>query len=65
LDPDVDTFLGIEIPPSTPPAPDEITRRRAHFAKVMALREEIGPIGISTDELVHAAREELGDADDE
>jgi hypothetical protein len=58
------TLSSIEIPPSVPTTPEEIARRRAHFARVMALREEIGPIGISTDELVHAAREDLDDEDD-
>jgi hypothetical protein len=59
------TLATIEIPPSVPPTPEEIVRRQAHFAKVMALREEIGPIGISSDDLVHAARENLDDADDQ
>jgi hypothetical protein len=59
------TLSSIEVPPSVPPTPEEIARRQAHFVTVMALREEIGPIGISTDELVHAAREDLNDGDDQ
>jgi hypothetical protein len=57
------TLPRITIPPSTPPTPEEIERRRALVAKVWALREEIGPIGISTAELVRQAREEE-DGDD-
>jgi hypothetical protein len=53
----------VTLPPWTPPTPEEIARRRALFAKVMTLREEIGPIGITTDELVHQARAEA-DGDD-
>ena len=51
----------IDVPPSLPPTPEEIARRRAHFAKMMEHREAIGPIDIPTDELVRAARQDLGD----
>ena len=46
----------VTLPPLLPPTPEEIARRRTLFAKVMALREQIGPIGITTDELVHQTR---------
>lgn len=49
---------------TAPVSEEEIARRRALFAKVMALRERIGPIGVRTDELVHMARAEA-DATDE
>jgi hypothetical protein len=57
------TLPRITIPPSVPPSPEEIERRRALAAKVLALREEIGPIGISTAELIRQVREEE-DGDD-
>jgi hypothetical protein len=44
--------------PIEPPTPEEIERRRVLFARVMALRDEIGPIGISTSELIRQVREE-------
>jgi len=46
------------LPLLEPPSPEEIARRRALFDRVMALREEIGPIGVRTDELVRQARDE-------
>lgn len=48
----------IHIPRIERPSPEEIERRRALFAKVMERRERIGPIGISSDELLHLARED-------
>ena len=57
------TLPRITIPPIIPPTPEEIERRRALVAKVLALREEIGPIGISTAELIRQVREE-DDGDD-
>jgi hypothetical protein len=57
------TLPKIEIPPIVPPTLEEIKRRRALVAKMLALREEIGPIGISTAELIRQVREEEdGDA---
>jgi hypothetical protein len=57
------TLPRISIPPIIPPTPEEIERRRALVAKVLALREEIGPIGVSTAELSRQVREEE-DGDD-
>lgn len=54
------TLARIVLPPDEPITQEEIERRRALFAKVMALRDEIGPIGLRADDLVHLAR---GDAD--
>ena len=58
------TLLRITVPPNVPPTPEEIERRRELFKRVMALREEIGPIGISTAELIREVRNEA-DGDDE
>ncbi|MEA2594817.1 MAG: hypothetical protein QOF01_1286 [Thermomicrobiales bacterium] len=52
------TLPRIEMQPIEPPTPEEIERRRVLFARVMALRDEIGPIGISTSELIRQVREE-------
>lgn len=52
------------LPPMAPVSPEEIARRRALFAKFMALREQIGPIGVRTDDLIHLTRTEA-DATDE
>ena len=39
-----------------PPSPEELARRRDVLAEMDRLREEIGPIGISTATLVRVAR---------
>lgn len=57
------TIERISIPPIEPVTQAEIERRRALFDKVMALREKIGPIGISADELIWQARNEDDAAD--
>jgi len=50
------TLPRIELPPFKPITPEEIERRRRLFAKVMALRDEIGVIGVPADELLREAR---------
>jgi len=50
------TTPRIELPAFRPITPEEIRRRRVLFAKVMALREEIGLIGVPADELLREAR---------
>jgi hypothetical protein len=47
---------NITIPPPEPITPEELARRRANYERVVALREKIGPIGITADELIHQAR---------
>ncbi|HKG27241.1 MAG TPA: hypothetical protein VKB09_16435 [Thermomicrobiales bacterium] len=51
----------ITIPRIIPPTPEEIERRRALVAKVRALREEMGAVGVSTADLIREAREGEGD----
>jgi excisionase family DNA binding protein len=46
------------VPVVTPPSAEEIQRRRDLFATAMQLRTQIGPIGATTDELVHQGRKE-------
>ena len=53
----------VALPPLAPATPEEIACRRALFARVMARRSAIGPIGIRTDELVHQSRVEADAAD--
>jgi hypothetical protein len=48
----------IELPPLKPASLEEIERRRVLVARAKALREEVGPIGTRTDELIHQVREE-------
>ena len=52
------TLPKIELPPFKPVTPEEIERRRAIVARIRALREEIGPIGIRADELIRQVRDE-------
>ncbi len=55
------TIERIPIPRIDRPTPEEIERRRALSAEVVALREKIGPIGIPADELLRHAREDTDD----
>ena len=48
-----------EIPRATP---EEIERRRQLFAETMALRDEIGSIGISTEDLIRELRADPDDS---
>lgn len=42
----------LNLPPYHPPSPEEIERRRKLFDDTMKLREKIGPIGLSVEELL-------------
>ncbi len=50
------TLPKIKLPDFPPVTPEEIERRRAAFARVMALREQLGPIGVDADDLIHELR---------
>lgn len=54
----ITTVSKIKLPPIKPVTAEEIRRRRRLFDEAMRLREEIGPIGATTDELVREVREE-------
>jgi hypothetical protein len=43
--------------------PEELARRRELIDEMTALRDEIGPIGISTDELIRQVRCDEDDYD--
>lgn len=51
-----DTLPKIELPDFPPVTAEEIERRRALFAKTIALRDEIGPIGVPIEDLIHELR---------
>lgn len=52
----------IQIPAIAPATPEELARRKALFDEIDRLREAIGPIGMSVDDLIDADFYEL-DAD--
>jgi hypothetical protein len=54
----------IVLPPLDPPSPEELAHRREIFARSRALRDEIGPIGIRSDELLREAREDADAANE-
>ena len=58
------TLPRIKLPPFKPVTPEEIERRRARFARMIARRERIGPIGIRADDLVHQVRVEADGLDE-
>jgi hypothetical protein len=53
-----------KLPDFPPVTPEEIERRRALVEEIRALREEIGPIGIPADELIHQVRAEADGLDE-
>jgi hypothetical protein len=56
------THPRIQIPPILPATSEELARRRALFDEIDRLRDSIGPIGMSVDDLIDADFYEL-DAD--
>lgn len=42
----------IDIPPYVPPTPEELAERQAAARDLLALRDEIGPIDMTWDELL-------------
>lgn len=44
----------IQLPPRIPATPEELARRRALFDEIDRIRESIGPIDISVDDLIDA-----------
>ena len=44
------------VPTVLPPSAAEIARRRSLFDQTIRLREQIGPIGVTADELIHQGR---------
>jgi hypothetical protein len=55
-----DALSKIEIPPWTPPTPEQLEQWHKLAEEAGAIRAEIGPIDIRTDELVHMGRVEAG-----
>ena len=52
------TLPRIPIPEYVPPTDEDLKRRQELATKIAQLRDEIGPIGIRADELLHQARAE-------
>jgi hypothetical protein len=52
------TIPRIPIPEYVPPTEEDLKRRQELATKIAQLRDEIGPIGIRADELLHQARAE-------
>lgn len=50
------TIPRIKLPDFPPVTPEEIERRRILVAQMRELREAIGPIGMSTEDLIHELR---------
>ena len=50
------TLPRIKLPDLSPPTPEEVEWRRELFKETMALREEIGPIGVRVEDLIHELR---------
>lgn len=46
----------VVVPPSVPPPPEELERRKRVFAEIEQIRDQIGPIGTSTAELIRQDR---------
>jgi hypothetical protein len=54
--PTATTLPTITLPDLSAPTPEEIERRRVLVAQIRELREAIGPIGVSTEDLIHELR---------
>jgi hypothetical protein len=52
------TLPKIKIPPIPVPTPEELERRRVSVERILALRDKIGQIGISTSGLIQEVRDE-------
>jgi hypothetical protein len=48
----------IKLPAISPPTSEELERRREVVDRILALRDQIGPIGISTSDLIREVRDE-------
>jgi hypothetical protein len=62
---DLERIRAIKLPPIPDPTPEEIRRRAEAIARMRENRDKIGPIGISTSELIRQVRDELEDGIDE
>lgn len=51
----LESLPSIAIPPAMKVTPEELALRRAAIARILELRERIGPIGIAADDLIHLA----------
>lgn len=60
MDDDRGASAGVTLPrieiDRSPPSPEEIERRRKLFEEIRVIREEIGPIGVLVEDLIHELR---------
>ncbi len=57
LDREIERELaGVTLPELPPVSEEELERRQAAFDRILALREKIGPIGVSVEELIRRDR---------
>ncbi|MSQ10572.1 MAG: hypothetical protein EXR52_06140 [Dehalococcoidia bacterium] len=50
----------LKIPAYVPPTEEELARRKRVFAKIIAIRDTMEPLGFSAVDLIRADRGELG-----
>jgi hypothetical protein len=62
---DLSSIPSIELPPFPELTPEELRRRGEAIDRMRANRDKIGPIGISTSDLIRQVRDELEDGIDE
>jgi hypothetical protein len=60
----LDAIRAIKLPPIPDPTPEELRRRAEAIDRMIAVREQIGPIGISTSDLIREVRDELDGIDE-
>jgi hypothetical protein len=60
----IPTRPEIKTPPILPPTAEELERRGEVVDRILARRDAIGPIGISTADLIREVREEAEGIDD-
>ncbi|MEA2584219.1 MAG: hypothetical protein QOF33_2304 [Thermomicrobiales bacterium] len=58
------TLPKIKLPPIPAPTPEELERRREVVDRILALRDKIGPIGISTSNVSREVRDEADGIDE-
>ncbi|MCX6023248.1 MAG: hypothetical protein NTZ05_16285 [Chloroflexi bacterium] len=57
LDREIERELaGVALPELPSASAEELTRRQATFDRILALREKIGPVGVSVEELIRRDR---------
>jgi hypothetical protein len=61
---DLDAIRAIKLPPIPDPTPEELRQRADSVDRMIAIREQIGLIGISIPDLIREVRDELDGIDE-